>query len=155
MKKLFFLAALAGVALVSCTKNEVTPSDNQNEITFAAPVVGTQLKAVPGELTDAAYPVAEKFNVYAVWHAGDFAGWEDGSLYMDDVMTQYDDTFNGWRPIDRHYWPKNGKMTFAAYSPSDVNATDHSYGAAGLSLTDFQVESASADHVDVLYSVRS
>ena len=155
MKKLFFLAALAGVALVSCTKNEVAPSDNQNEITFAAPVVGTQLKAVPGELTDAAYPVAEKFNVYAVWHAGDFAGWTNGSLYMDDVKTQYDDTFNGWRPIDRHYWPKNGKMTFAAYSPSDVNATEHSYGAAGLSLTDFQVESASADHVDVLYSVRS
>jgi hypothetical protein len=157
MKKLFFIAAIASAALVSCTKNEVAQTATQQEITFASPVVGAATKAIPGELSGANYPTGELFNVYAVWHKEDFAGWTGAntSLYMDDVQTKYDDTFNGWRPIDRHYWPKNGKMTFAAYSPSDINATSHSYGAAGLSLTGFQVEASAANHVDVLYSKRS
>ena len=155
MKKFFFIAAIASAALVSCTKNEVKEPAVQQEITFAAPVVGLQTKAIPGELTDAVYPTGEKFNVYAVWHSGDFAGWSSSSLYMDDVQTAYDDTYNGWRPAERHYWPKNGKMTFAAYSPSDLTATSHSYGAAGLSLTGFQVAANSANHIDVLYSKRS
>lgn len=155
MKKLFFIAAIAGVALASCTKNEGAPVADQNEITFAA-AIGAATKATTGELTDAAYPVSDNFNVYAVWHEGDFAGWNAASLYMDDVETQYDDTFNGWRPIDRHYWPKNGKMTFAAYSPTDVlNALTHSYGKTGLYVKGFQVEAASEDHVDILYSRRS
>lgn len=155
MKKFFFIAAIASAALVSCTKNEVTPIAQDQEITFAAPVVGTATKAIAGELTGAAYPVGEKFNVYGVWHSGDFTGWASSSLYMDDVQTQYDDTYNGWRPLDRHYWPKNGKMTFAAYSPSDVNAAAHYYGAAGLTLVGFQVEADAKNHVDVLYSERS
>lgn len=155
MKKLFFIAVIAGAALVSCTKNEVAPVAEQQEITFAAPVVGPQTKAIPGELTGAAYPVGENFNVYGVWHSGDFAGWASSSLYMDDVKTTYDDTFNGWRPNDRHYWPKNGQMTFAAYSPSDVNAASHSYAANGLTLVGFQVEADAKNHIDVLYSKRS
>ena len=156
MKRFFFIAALAGVALVSCTKNEGAPVAEDNEITFAA-AISAATKAVPGELTDAAYPINENFNVYGVWHAGDFAGWNAASLYMDDVETQYDDTFNGWRPLDRHYWPKNGKMTFAAYSPAelDEHSTSHAYTAAGLNITGFQVEAASEDHIDVLYSQRS
>ena len=155
MKKLFFIAAIASSALVSCTKNDATPVALEKEITFATPIVGVQSKAVAGELTDAAYPVSEKFNVYGVWHSGDFAGWESSSLYMDDVVTAYDDSFNGWRPEDRHYWPKNGKLTFAAYSPSDVKAASHSYGVNGLTLVGFQVEAESKNHVDVLYSKRS
>lgn len=154
MKRFLFIAALAGVALVSCTKNEGAPVAEDNEITFAA-AISAATKAVPGELTDAAYPINENFNVYGVWHAGDFAGWDAASLYMDDVETTYDDTFNGWRPLDRHYWPKNGYMTFAAYSPSDVNAASHEYTATGLKLYGFKVETNAQKHVDVLYSQRS
>jgi hypothetical protein len=46
-------------------------------------------------------------------------------------------------------------MTFAAYSPSDVKAAAHYYGAAGLTLVGFQVEADAKNHVDVLYSERS
>ena len=153
MKKVFFIAAVAIAALAGCTKNEAL-SSVQQEIEFSA-AVGTATKSVAGELTDSAYPTDEYFNVYAVWHLEDFAGWDAGSLYMDDVKTQYDATLNGWTAIDKHYWPKNGKMTFAAYSPSDVNAESHEYTATGLKLKGFQVEKDATKHVDVLYSVRS
>lgn len=158
MKKLFFIAAIASVAFASCVKNDPAPSvTEQHEITFAAPVVGTATKVTPGELSGAVYPTADHFNVYAVWHDGDFAGWGSGSLYMDDVETQYDDTYNGWRPLDRHYWPKNGKMTFAAYSPKELDSysTSHSYTATGLKISGFQVQADAKNHVDVLYSERS
>lgn len=158
MKKLFFIAAIASVAFASCVKNDPAPSvTEQHEITFAAPVVGTATKVTTGELSGAVYPTADHFNVYAVWHDGNFAGWDSGSLYMDDVETQYDDTYNGWRPLDRHYWPKNGKMTFAAYSPTALASysTSHSYTATGLKISGFQVQADAKDHVDVLYSKRS
>lgn len=153
MKKAFFIAAIAIAAFASCTKNEVLPAE-QSEIKFAA-TVGTATKAVAGELTDNAYPTNENFNVYGVWHQENFTSWDASSLYMDDVKTEYDSSVNGWVAINKHYWPKNGMMTFAAYSPSDVNAEGHEYTATGLKLTGFQVEKDAKKHVDVLYSERS
>lgn len=153
MKKAFFIAAIAIAAFASCTKNEVLTAE-QSEIKFAA-TVGTATKAVAGELTDNAYPTNEFFNVYGVWHQENFTSWDASSLYMDDVETEYDSSVNGWVAINKHYWPKNGKMTFAAYSPSDVNAEGHDYTATGLKLIGFQVEADAKNHVDVLYSERS
>ena len=153
MKKVFFIAAIAIASFASCAKNEVLPAE-QSEIKFAASV-GTATKAVAGELTDNAYPKNENFNVYAVWHQEDFVSWDASSLYMDDVKTAYDATVNGWVALNKHYWPKNGKMTFAAYSPSDVNAESHEYTATGLKLKGFQVEPDAKNHIDVLYSERS
>lgn len=153
MKKVFFIAAIAIVSFASCAKNEVL-STEQPEIKFAASV-GKATKAVAGELTDNAYPTTENFNVYAVWHQEDFASWDASSLYMDDVRTAYDADVNGWVALNKHYWPKNGKMTFAAYSPSDVNAESHEYTATGLKLKGFQVEPDAKNHIDVLYSERS
>jgi hypothetical protein len=74
---------------------------------------------------------------------------------MDDVKTAYDADVNGWVALNKHYWPKNGKMTFAAYSPSDVNAESHEYTATGLKLKGFQVAPDAKNHIDVLYSERS
>ncbi len=154
MKKLFFLAAVAGAALVSCTENDPAPQA-EREITFATPVVGSESRTENyGELTNP-YPTTEDITVYGVWHSAEFAGWDDASLYMDKANASYDDVFNGWRPDTRYYWPKNGYLTFAAYSPSDVNATNVGYDKTGLKLTGFQVAETSDKHVDVLYSQRS
>lgn len=164
MKKNLFLAALAGVALVGCAKNEVAQvtDDSQREITFAAPVMGTVTKAnVFGEMANP-YNTGEHLSVYAVWHSDPFAGsWTTHSLYMDNVETAYSSTLNGWTSSAvsgglTYYWPKNGYLTFAAYSPSDLGAgVTHSYGANGLEITNFQVAAAAAQQFDVLYSERS
>lgn len=159
-----YLAVLAGVALVGCTKNERTTEliDSQKEISFTTPVLGASTKAnVFGEM-DNPYSKLEHLSVYAVWHTNVFAGtWDDHSLYMDDVKTAYSSTLNGWTSSAvtgglTYYWPKNGYLTFAAYSPSDLGTgVTHSYGANGLEITDFQVPAAATAQFDVLYSERS
>ena len=157
MKKYFLLAAMVGVALTGCVSNEPDLSGGgEKEITFSTPVVGASTRAqVYGELGngDLAYPAEELFNVYAVWHQNDFSGWNNGSLYMDDVQTKFDDTFNGWRAQTRYYWPHNGgKLTFAAYSPSGL--TGVTYGTTGFTFVGYNT-GVNTGYVDVLYSDRS
>ena len=165
MKKLLILAAMAGVALVSCVKNEPAPSvTDQHEITFAPPVTSVNTKAnTYGQLTDLTdYPTTENFSVYAVWHSEAFSGWASSgtTLYMNKVETAYNSSLNGWDPAQvtggkEYYWPKNGYLTFAAFSPSNVNATNVQYDATGLKLTGFQVAANSSQQIDVLFSQRS
>ena len=157
MKKLFFLAALAGVALVSCTKNEVAPSDNQNEITFAAPVVGPQMKSQHGEIP-VGYNENEHFAVYAVHYNGaSLPNWAAGTLYMGtatnglECLKQTDENY--WAPAKPYYWPKEGTLSFAAYSPFDVTGSV-SYGANGLKVENHTVSTNIAEHVDFLYAQR-
>ena len=158
MKKSFLIAAMAGLAFVGCTNDEVSNSFNQDrEITFANPYVSKTTKAVYQEMENP-YSTAEKFNVFGVWHKDAFEGWAtNASLYMDDATTQYDDTYNGWRPETRYYWPKNGYLTFAAYSPTDAKSasTAITYDATGLHIDGFQIAEDNANHIDLMYSQRS
>lgn len=158
MKKSFLIAAMAGLAFVGCTNDEVSNSFNQDrEITFANPYVSKTTKAVYQEMENP-YSTAEKFNVFGVWHTATFGGWAtNASLYMDDATTQYDDTYNGWRPETRYYWPKNGYLTFAAYSPTDAKSasTAITYDADGLHIDGFQIAEDNANHIDLMYSKRS
>lgn len=162
MKKFFFLAALASVALASCVKNEPAKVDSQKEISFTAPVLGASTKAnVFGEMANP-YSQSEHLSVYAVWHTDVFAGtWSSKSLYMDNVETAYSSSLNGWTSSAvsgglTYYWPKNGYLTFAAYSPSDLGTgVTHSYGDTGLKITNFQVPASATQQFDVLYSERS
>ena len=63
MKRLFVIAAIAGVALVSCTKNEVAPIAQQDEITFVTPVVGLQTKLPQYGEIPVGYNTNESFGV--------------------------------------------------------------------------------------------
>jgi hypothetical protein len=156
MKKLFFIAAIAGAALVSCTKNEVAPVAEQQEITFAAPVVGPQTKAQYGEI-GVNYNEAEHFGVYAVHSADNLTEWADGTLYMGTTGVGLECLKaageNYWAPATPYHWPKEGKLSFAAYSPFGVTGTV-SYGSAGLSVAGHTVSTNTAEHVDFLYAPR-
>lgn len=156
MKKLFFIAAVAGAALAGCTKNEVAPSA-QNEITFAVPVVGTQTKAPQyGEIDNNTYPTSERFQVYSVWHSADFPGWTASTLYMNQVECEH--STDCWKPTStegKYYWPKEGKLTFAAYSPADLTAEGINYGANGLTVAGFAPSATTAQQYDFLYSERT
>lgn len=153
MKKFFFLAAIAGVALASCVKNEPATFENEQQITFAAPVVGLNTKAV-NEVwnnypTDAAYD----FAVWGYYYAGGtYTGFENGQLYMNDVTVSYDSNLHGWAPATSYYWPKNGSLTFIAYSPATVEAT---VGKAGIQIADYTVQADAANQVDLLFSERA
>lgn len=157
MKKFFFIAAIASAALVSCTKNEAVQLE-QNEISFNKPIVGPQTKAPqPGEIDGNTYPDDERFNVYAVWHLNDFQTWDSpSSLYMHQVECGYDT--DSWKPVGaegKYYWPKEGKLTFAAYSPADMTADNITYGKTGLTVEGFVPAAETVNQFDFLYAERT
>ena len=158
MKKSLFFAAMACIAFAGCTEDEVTTgnSNQEREICFTSPYVGKTTRTVYQEM-DNPYATTENFNVFGVWHTGTFAGWSTASLYMDNAETAYYDTYNGWRANGRYYWPKNGYLTFAAYSPTAAASasTGITYDNEGLHIVGFQVANDNKNHIDLMYSKRS
>ena len=166
MKKLFFIAAIAGVALASCTKNEVVETTPDQLITFSTPVVGNLTKVVAGEV-GVNYDKNEKFNVYGWYCEADNFTPSEAVLYMDGVTVQHTPDINvdadagtagAWAPVTAYYWPKNGKLTFSAFSPADatVDATSVTCDVTnGLTISSFTVKEDPAEQYDLLYSDRA
>ena len=166
MKRFFFIAAIAGAALASCTKNEVAQSVNdQKAISFATPVVGLTTKAPTyGLLT--ALPETQTFNVWG-WYseAESYVADETVKAYMTDVTVEYnsgnfntEETENGaWAPNPTYFWPKDGKLTFDAYSPTEIqtNYNVECDKATGLKITDYVVPTDLEKQIDVLFSDRA
>ena len=183
MKKLFFIAAIAGAALVSCTKNELAPSaTEQHEITFASPVTSLVTKGVD-LVTGNKYPTSAPFWVFADHHMDrvtDFTNASDEifTSYMrgpentagnkigvyvehnegpdpgDDLTTI--DTY--WAPTSKYYWPMQGYLTFAAYSTGTAaqlsGYEDLEYDIQnGLQLTNYTV--SMSNQYDFMLSQRA
>lgn len=159
MKKVLLLAASAGIVLSSCVKNE--PADtfgaSDAKITFEAPAVGASTRAIPGEIDNsAAYPVDEKFNVWGWYHEGDYTNFAALTNYMtqaDGKPIMVAKEGNTWAPETDYFWPKTGKLTFAAYSPADAAGT-YTHTANGLQIAGFTVP-AIGDQYDLMYSDRA
>lgn len=163
MKRILLFAAVAGAALASCVKNEsesgMTASDSK--ISFEAPVVGATTRAVKGEIVGA-YPTDESFKVWGWYHEGDYTGFGDAANGWKNYMTASTAgdpvvvTFNNdksWVSATDYFWPKNGKLTFAAYSPADAAGT-YTHTANGLQIEDFTVVAVGAQY-DLMYSDRA
>ena len=157
MKKLFFIAAIASVAFAGCTKNDPAPSvTQQDEITFLAPVVSPQTKAQYGEI-GVNYDVNEHFGVYAVHTPAALTTWDAGTLYMGTAGVGLECLKNGgenyWAPATPYYWPKEGFLSFAAYSPFGVSGTV-TYGGSGLKVIEHKVSTDTDKHIDFMYAPR-
>lgn len=138
MKTRLFLAALAGVALASCVtdKEYDVPAQNENvKIGFNSPVmynnntralyhgeVGNHQYAQGGTIYS--YPQEEQFRVYAVQHAGSFAGWEadNAEIFtgLNGSVVTYDNSLDGWATEADYFWPAGKAVSFAAVSPADL-----------------------------------
>ena len=129
MKKIFF-SLLAIGAIASCAKVEAVFTEGDSEIKLA-PVAALQTKAEAtndanyhGAVDGINYPTSENFDVYAYWKnvpAGstetdfsDFLKAENGG------GVEFTNKGNYWGGILNYYWPKNGSLRFAAYSPSHL-----------------------------------
>lgn len=157
MKKLFFFAAVAGAALVSCVSNEPEVAQQADQkITFAAPLVSGITRAYTGEITNP-YPTDEAFTVFAKFYSNKYTNWAAGDWYMGTadggVDVVYNGSLNGWAPDGtEYYWPKNGSLTFYAYSPADYDTwkpgitTSEQMQAAGVTIPN------TAADVDLMYS---
>ncbi len=165
MKRILLFATVAGAALASCVKNESESGliASDSKISFEAPVVGTSTRAVTkyGEIVGA-YPIKESFKVWGWYHEEDYTtfgdeanGWTNymtASAAGDPVVV----TFNkdkSWVSAKDYFWPKNGKLTFAAYSPADAVGT-YTHTAEGLQIAGFTVADVGKQY-DLMYSDRA
>lgn len=176
MKRFLFMSALASVALASCVNDEAmenTSKASDQKITFNAPVV-SGLTRTPqyGEIgTD--YDINESFNVFALWHKEKYSSWaavdNKSAVYMNEVTVSHTTTtndsykigedegngswtFQGEGETGPYYWPKDGYLTFAAYSPADAVGTYSMTETNGLQIDDFSVDEDASKHYDLLYS---
>lgn len=141
MKKFFLLAAMAGVALTGCvkTESEVAVKSDSNRIVFDNPVVSSVTRAL---IDGTEYPTNVPFSVYAQYKNDDTG---ENLLYMNNVTTKYVRSTPGtnqesWVPEGNYYWPKQGDLSFAAYSPAAAQDAFTSVAwtdAAGFTFTGF------------------
>lgn len=163
MKKALLMAVAVGAVFTGCVKNETVSGTlvSDSKICFESPLVGSITRAVPGEIASStAYPTTESFNVWGWYHSGDYTtfgdtgnGWAN---YMTDVSgnpVAVSNSGNSWVPATDYYWPKTGKLTFAAYSPADAAGT-LAHDATGLKITGFTVAEVGLQY-DLMYSDRA
>ena len=175
MKKHLFLVALAGVALAGCVKNDVeAPATKDVKIGFASPVLYSNVNTranVYGEIgshkyegteTIYTYPREEKFQVFAVEHAGNLTTWDAASpTDFNATAISYNRSLDAWAPLKAdggfYYWPDGMFLSFAAMSPAelDVTGATTSYSSEGLTITNFVIADDPAKQYDLLYSDRS
>ena len=170
MKKTVFIAALAIVAMASCTKNELkVPATGTDAVISFQPVVANATKATYLETTNMDTECTE-FGVFAWYGEPNLAtSGSAATAYMDNVKVTYDsgkdDDTNGsgaWKPSSTYYWPKNGTLSFDAYAPAKAHATSPSKGsgkvsstaANGLKIENYTVADL-GDQYDLLYSTRT
>ena len=169
MKKSLVLMAMAGVALAGCVNDvaDVQQQEQKAKITFDSPVMYGNVDSranVYGEIGEKdgyTYPKAENFQIYAVSHTNNFAGWASATATpFNDTSISYDGDVDGWAPKDAtddyYYWEAGQMMTIAASSPAalDVDGCVRSYGADGLTITDFAVNATPEKQYDLLFSTR-
>ena len=127
MKKIFF-SLLAIAAVASCAKTEAVYEESQSEIKLA-PVAAKQTKAnVLGAIDGTEYPTAENFDVYGYWkNVGAGETYTDGQSYFGGAV-EFTNKGNYWGGVTPYYWPKNGALRFAAYSPADLDLAHEQVG---------------------------
>ena len=170
MKKSLLFAALAVVAMASCTKNELkVPSTGSDAVISFQPVVANATKAT--YLTTANMKTAcTSFGVFAWYGEPTLVAGGSATAYMDNVPVTYDSSKNddtvgedgAWKPAQNYYWPKNGTLSFDAYAPADAHATSPSAGTGkvnstadkGLKIENYTVAEL-ANQYDLLYSTRT
>lgn len=156
MKKFFLLAAMAGVALTGCvkTESEVAVKSDSNRIVFDNPVVSSVTRAL---IDGTEYPTDVPFSVYAQYKN---ANTGENLLYMENVTTQHVTSTPGtnqesWVPVGNYYWPKQGTLSFAAYSPTAASTVFNTVSWAddsGFTFDNFNAATNQANSYDLMYS---
>ena len=160
MKKIFF-SLLAVAALASCAKTEAVYMEDQAEIKIK-PATALATKAnVLAAIDGTEYPVAENFDVYGYW-ANQPAGssftnqTDDVTLYLgiEGPAVEFTNKGNYWGGTTTYYWPKNGSLRFAAYSPSNVDMA-HDLDTDTYIVTGYEHPATTATTWDLLVAPTS
>ena len=156
MKKIFYsLVALA--ALASCTKTEAVYVEDNTEIKIK-PATAIATKAnVLAAIDGTEYPVKENFDVYAYWNeAGAGSNFTEGTVYLglNNQAVEFKNKGNYWGGVTTYFWPKNGSLRFAAYSPSSVDML-HTLATDTYTVDGYTQKSNTAETWDLLVAPTS
>ena len=139
--KFYLIAAAACAALAACSKNEVAPVDVDQEITY-------QTLSTKGTVTG--FNTDNKFYSYAFFLEGGL-NWDSNSAlakpYIDNSIISYQSGTKQWKNADdTYYWPKQGSLTFFAWtdntaapavkSPATVTCSN----TTGIKFTNYDVQ---------------
>lgn len=139
MKKIFF-SILAVAALASCMKSEAVYTEDNSEIKIA-PVTSLATKTVYGAIDGTSYPTAEEFVVNAYWNGT--------TQYLTDVVFANKGQYWGGQNAT-YYWPKNGSLEFACYSPETVTGLTYTYPNTWTGS--FSQSESTAETTDLLFA---
>ena len=153
MKKLL-LAALAIAAMAACTKSNVQ-LEQPGEISFQ-PVTQKATKAV---VDGPAYPKGEayNFNIWAWWGNHDAETslayfFTDIKPYIAHGTFENRENSNNWGGVTPYYWPSNGSLVFAGYSPADADGNfSYDWNTKTLTVTDYTQPNTLADAKDLMW----
>lgn len=136
MKKFFYLAVAACAALAACSKNEVVSVTPDQEITYQT----ISTKAASAMETD------KKFVSYAYFlpQGKNWGGnFNDASPYISAATIGYNATANAWKADKTYYWPKQGSLTFFAWSTNNatpsLDPTPTCSAAKGIEVATFDI----------------
>lgn len=119
MKRIIFLAAIAGAALTGCVKNEVILPQDQREISFeVADYVSVPQTRAYSNMEEGA------FLAYAWYNNGDKA--KDVQI-MDAALVKRNNDLNLWSPDRPHYWPMEGSLDFIGTYPKGYQGSEANY----------------------------
>ena len=162
MKKFLAFATLASVALVGCVNDEkMEMTSGAQKISFDTPVMSTQTRAVFGEINTTTYPDGEQFVVFAKQTSGNLKTWNDGTNFWsstDESIVVKKEADNNWQHASKdYYWPKSTtddefKLSFNAYSPSELGGGAAFCNNGGLTIQNFSVNNTVNQQVDLMYS---
>ena len=152
MNKIIWISA-AVLSVAACAKNEVIPvnSGENQEITFN---VAPKTKADPAQDKDG-HKEFKKGKVFASWayYLPTGTDWVNKSddpddekypkEYISGAVIAYREKTAGsaekvWKAEDSYYWPKNGKLTFFAYSLNKENLKLNEAAASMVMCDPFQ-----------------
>lgn len=160
MKKYFFFAACASVAFASCVNNDVpeAPLNEQHVITFDTPVVQPNSRGYGNEI-GTAYKNDVEFKAFAWYNSDGSYTTGEGVDFFDD-WTSVAINENNWYPYYMdgdtkkfYYWPKEGSLTFLAYSPASLTSTSTvTLTNKSLNISSYEVKNDGTAHTDLLVS---
>lgn len=151
MKKIFTIASIAILALVSCSKAAPEINALQNEdrvIAFRPFAYVNETKA--GE-SKVAFSTSAKFGAFAYRTAASFDDAGSAALdylHMNNAEVKY--SAPTWAPTTTYYWPKDGFLSFVCYAPYK-SASPMTYDlTSGVKFASYSIPAGANE--DLMYS---
>lgn len=117
MKKVLFFGLAAGVALVACTKNEVRPVNVDQEITYQT----ISTKGAPSAMNEANHFISYAYFLEKGKKWDNDNDRKGASAYISAAEISHHDEPDCWKAASPYYWPKQGSLTFFAWSTNNAS----------------------------------